>query len=75
VDRDVPSQHLDLTAHLRGVDHAHGGSGKPGAIPGLDLADSVIAATADVHGFSLATPNVRHFPMFMDVQPPFRVDY
>jgi predicted nucleic acid-binding protein len=40
---------------------------------GIGLADYVIAATADVHGFTLATLNTRHFPMFTDLQPPFRL--
>jgi predicted nucleic acid-binding protein len=42
--------------------------------PGIGLADYVIAATTEVKGFSLATLNVRHFPMFEDLQPPFRLD-
>jgi predicted nucleic acid-binding protein len=40
---------------------------------GIGLADYVIAATADVHGITLATLNVRHFPMFKGLRPPFRV--
>ena len=31
---------------------------------GMDLGDALIAATAEHHGLSLATLNVRHFPMF-----------
>jgi predicted nucleic acid-binding protein len=42
--------------------------------PGIGLADYVIAATAQVKGFTLATLNVRHFPMFPDLQAPFRLD-
>jgi predicted nucleic acid-binding protein len=42
--------------------------------PRIGLADYIIAATADVKGFTLATLNVRHFPMFENLQPPFRLD-
>jgi predicted nucleic acid-binding protein len=42
--------------------------------PDIGLADYVIAATADVKGLTLATLNVRHFPMFQDLHPPFRLD-
>ena len=38
---------------------------------GVGLGDYLIAATADVKGLQLATLNVRHFPMFKDLQPPF----
>ncbi len=38
---------------------------------GIDVADLIIAATADVHGLSLATGNVRHFPMFPDLEPAY----
>lgn len=38
---------------------------------GIGLGDYLIAATADVKGFQLATLNVRHFPMFADLRPPF----
>jgi predicted nucleic acid-binding protein len=38
---------------------------------GIGLGDYLIAATADVKGLQLATLNVRHFPMFDDLQPPF----
>lgn len=38
---------------------------------GIGLGDYLIAATADVKGLQLATLNVRHFPMFKDLQPPF----
>jgi predicted nucleic acid-binding protein len=42
--------------------------------PGIGLADYVIAATADVRGLTLATLNVRHFPMFGDLEPPFTLE-
>jgi predicted nucleic acid-binding protein len=38
---------------------------------GIGLGDYLIAATADVKGLQLATLNVRHFPMFKDLRPPF----
>lgn len=38
---------------------------------GIDLVDHVIAATADVVGAELLTLNVRHFPMFEDLEPAF----
>lgn len=38
---------------------------------GIGIADYLIAATADVRGLSLATLNVRHFPMFAELRPPF----
>jgi predicted nucleic acid-binding protein len=41
---------------------------------GIGLADYVIAATAHVHGFTLATLNTRHFPMFKKLQQPFRLN-
>lgn len=39
---------------------------------GLDVADLLIAATAVVAGADLATANVRHFPMFRGLEPPYR---
>lgn len=40
---------------------------------GIGLGDYLIAATADHHELELATLNVRHFPMFPDLAPPFRL--
>ncbi len=40
---------------------------------GIGLADFLVAATADVAGLELATLNVRHFPMFAGLEPPFAV--
>ena len=37
----------------------------------IDLVDYVIAATAEELGAELMTLNVRHFPMFDDLQPAF----
>jgi predicted nucleic acid-binding protein len=37
----------------------------------IGLGDYLIAATADVKGLQLATLNIRHFPMFEHLQPPF----
>lgn len=39
----------------------------------IGLIDYLIAATAAVHGLELATLNVKHFPMFADLAPPFRL--
>jgi len=40
---------------------------------GIGLGDYLIAATADVEGLDLATLNVRHYPMFAGLAPPFRL--
>lgn len=37
----------------------------------IGLVDYLIAATAEVHGLELATLNIKHFPMFADLEPPF----
>jgi predicted nucleic acid-binding protein len=41
---------------------------------GVDTADYLIAAVAIELGAQLVTLNVRHFPMFPNLQPPFRLD-
>jgi predicted nucleic acid-binding protein len=38
---------------------------------GIDLVDYAVAATAELHGARLATLNVKHFPMFPDLAPPY----
>lgn len=38
---------------------------------GIDLVDYVVAATAELHEAELATLNVRHFPMFKGLRPPW----
>lgn len=38
---------------------------------GLGAADLVIAATAILADLPLATTNVRHFPMFAELRPPY----
>lgn len=40
---------------------------------GIGLADYLIAATAEMRGLMLATLNVRHFPMFANLRPPFHI--
>lgn len=40
---------------------------------GIGLGDYLIAATTEVKGYQLATLNVRHFPMFKRLRPPFAV--
>ncbi|MGH9190448.1 MAG: PIN domain-containing protein [Acidimicrobiales bacterium] len=47
-------------AHLRKHRRSH---------PGIDLADYLIAATAEEEGAELATLNVKHFPMFGGLSP------
>ena len=39
--------------------------------PGISLTDLVIAATAEQLAAELATSNVRHFPMFENLLPPY----
>lgn len=39
--------------------------------PGLTIVDSVIAATAQLLEAELATGNVRHYPMFPGLSPPY----
>jgi len=39
--------------------------------PGIAGADLAVAATADHIGASVATANVRHFPMFPDLDRPY----
>jgi predicted nucleic acid-binding protein len=41
---------------------------------GIGLGDYLIAATAQAEGLELATLNVRHFPMFPGLAPPFPLD-
>ncbi len=38
---------------------------------GIGLGDYLIAATAQTRGLELATLNIRHFPMFPDLEAPF----
>lgn len=63
--------------HWVGVDEAIArGAGEVGRTwrrthPGIGLADLVIAATAHELGLSLATANVKHFPMFEGLHPPY----
>lgn len=39
--------------------------------PGIDLADYLIAASAEEHTANLVTLNTKHFPMFDGIQPPW----
>jgi hypothetical protein len=39
--------------------------------PDIDMVDYVIAATSDLLGAELWTRNVRHFPMFPGLNPPY----
>lgn len=38
---------------------------------GIDLVDYAIAATAELHGATLVTLDVRHFPMFKGLRAPW----
>jgi len=40
---------------------------------GIGLGDYLIAGTAAVKGYDLATLNARHYPMFKNLRPPFTV--
>lgn len=40
---------------------------------GIGLGDYLVAATADIKGYAPATLNVKHFPMFKNLRPPFRL--
>jgi predicted nucleic acid-binding protein len=37
----------------------------------VELADALIAATAEHHGLPLATLNIKHFPMFARLRAPY----
>lgn len=39
---------------------------------GIGLGDYLVAATAEVRGPVLATLNIRHYPMFNGLVPPFK---
>ena len=39
--------------------------------PGVDPVDHIIAATAELHDAGLWTRNVKHFPMFPELEPPY----
>jgi len=38
---------------------------------GIGIVDAIIAAAAEILSASVATRNVRHFPMFPGLQPPY----
>jgi predicted nucleic acid-binding protein len=38
---------------------------------GIATAELIIAATAELQGGELATLNVKHFPMFVRLKPPY----
>jgi predicted nucleic acid-binding protein len=64
---------LDWIAVDERVSHAAGELGRTWrrSHPGIDTADLLIAASAELAGATLATANVRHFPMFEDLRPPY----
>jgi predicted nucleic acid-binding protein len=57
---DVIAEHAGLLANTYLRSH-----------PGVDPVDYVIAATALQHDAPLWTRNVKHFPMFDDLAPPY----
>lgn len=40
--------------------------------PGIGTPDLIVAATAEELGLTLATMNLKHFPMFKGLRPPYR---
>jgi predicted nucleic acid-binding protein len=40
--------------------------------PGVEVPDYLVGAGAELLGASLLTLNVKHFPMFPDLEPPYR---
>lgn len=38
---------------------------------GVGLADALLAATAKIQGIALKTLNVKHYPMFSGLEPPY----
>lgn len=38
---------------------------------GVGAIDALIAATAEIHGLELATLNLKHFPMFKNLERPY----
>ncbi len=39
---------------------------------GIGIADALVAATAMVEGAELKTLNIKHYPMFQGIKPPYR---
>lgn len=61
---DIDSSLADAAGRLAQRYHASHG--------GIDTVDYLIAAAAQSLGASLLTLNVRHFPMFPDLEPAYR---
>jgi predicted nucleic acid-binding protein len=60
---------LDVDPEL--ADRAGALGARWGPSHGLDVVDAIVAAAADFLSADLATLNVRHFPMFPDLRPPY----
>lgn len=60
---------LDVTSDL--ADRAGAIGQRYGRSHGLDVVDALVAAATETLSASLATANVRHFPMFPDLEPPY----
>ncbi|MEI6416479.1 MAG: type II toxin-antitoxin system VapC family toxin, partial [Verrucomicrobiota bacterium] len=50
-------------------------SSKYRASHGSGLADCLIAATVDLHGLTLRTLNVKHYPMLQEVEVPYKKNH
>jgi predicted nucleic acid-binding protein len=83
LDRLLHSESDRLSADVAAIDASFGISptvaGRAGEFrrsyrrshAAIGTADCLIAASADVNGFELATLNLEHFPMFEGLEPPF----
>jgi len=73
----VPTERLFAALRWVGVDETiarrAGGIGRTWrrSHQGMATADLIIAATAEELGLELATLNIKHFPMFRDLRPPY----
>jgi predicted nucleic acid-binding protein len=67
-------QHLRWIAVDEAIARSAGEFGRAlrGSHTGVGVADLIIAATAEQLEMPLATTNVRHFPMFRGLRPPYR---
>jgi predicted nucleic acid-binding protein len=62
---------LDVTTEL--ADRAGSFGHRFGRSHGLNVVDAILAAAAEFLSADLATRNVRDFPMFPDLRPPYSV--
>ena len=70
IDRLLASIYwLDVSSEL--ADRAGSFGREYGRSHGLDIVDTLVAAAAEFLDADVATINVRDFPMFPDLQPPY----